>query len=88
MKNNKQFKTEDLILAATLITFGYKLVDLVPNEDKHRPNLFFIFVDELSIKKTVQEFHQGKLTVEPRKFAYEWKTLKYRLHNFKEDVEG
>jgi len=64
-----EFSTVDIVLAATLKTKGYKLVEILKNGNKGT----FIFdnVNETDLR----DYDLGHALVEPRSLSYEIKSL-------------
>ncbi|HEY4963407.1 MAG TPA: hypothetical protein VIH90_01795 [Candidatus Saccharimonadales bacterium] len=52
------FDTEDTILAATLLTKGYKMICSHPNKSGRRTIYHFVITS--NIEKTAQEFYKAK----------------------------
>lgn len=70
------YVTQDLALAATLVTFGHILLD-VERTNPHRAG--FCFIDDGLIEH-VELYQTGQLTVEPRAFFDAIRLVKNRLY--------
>lgn len=82
MENDmKIFSTRDLVLASTLVTLGFEMqgIDYQQEGDKNRPTGYFKFDDTPNMRTAEDDFWNGKLSVEPRKFMS-------NLHGFKAQV--
>ena len=80
MKKNQilsPFKTRDLSEASTLVTLGQNLIRL--EHDGQR--FWFIFENVAVCEELSRQFWEGKLLVNPREFALNFRAIKDRLHS-------
>lgn len=76
MENENIYYTSDLVLAATLACLDYPLKTIQPYQD-NRFN--FVFGKDTGINDLVEMFKNDKISVEPKKFTYHYKTIKQKL---------
>jgi hypothetical protein len=83
MEENKIFSTRDLYLAATLVTLKFYLtgIDYVVEGNKNQPVGFFKFENTPSIQECKSKYTQGLLSVEPKLFISNLKSLKSEIVN-------
>ena len=84
MKNNEEvYSIRDLNLAATLMTLNFYMtgVDFQIEGDKGRPVGYFSFKDSKELQEIVQKYWQGELSVEPRTFTTNLRSLKAQVSN-------
>lgn len=83
MKLNKDdrsfcFKTSDLPLAVTLVNLGFKLLGV----DSQNPSrVIFLFRTSSNLTKSLNDFWQGRISVEPKSFWSTQRELKSRIRN-------
>ncbi len=75
---NKEFETEDLNLAAALDTMGVKIVKF---EHSSGNRFKFVFDGSKEVSKMVDDYWNGSLLIDARKFALNLRSLKYRIHS-------
>lgn len=75
---NEIFETTDLSLVAT-ITINNFQVESINKTDTHRVK--FVFRKSERLTKIIQDFWDGKMTVEPKKFFQELKIIKTRIYS-------
>jgi hypothetical protein len=82
MTQDEIFSTRDLYLAATLVTLKFYLtgVDFQIEGDKN-PVGYFKFVDSPEIQEAHSRYRQGLLSVEPKVFVTNLKSLKSDVVN-------
>lgn len=82
MENNF-FSTRDLYLATTLITLRFPLqgTDFSIEGEKSLPVGYFKFLDTPAIREAKQKYQQGLLSVEPRLFITNMRSLKAEISN-------
>ncbi len=80
MKQNNfgLYKTSDLTICVILQYFGCQLVS-VDKSDRSKC-IFYLNEDENTVK-ILENFYQGKLLVEPKKFIFIQKETKGRIYN-------
>lgn len=80
---NEIFSTRDLYLAATLVTFKFEMIgiDYQVEGDRNQPIGYFKFEDTPAIQETKSKYTQGQLTVEPKSFITNLKSLKSEIVN-------
>lgn len=77
------FSTRDLYLAATLVTMKYFLtkIDYMIEGEKNQPIGYFCFENTPELQDTKSRYTQGLLTVEPKSFITNLKSLKSEIVN-------
>lgn len=77
------FSTRDLYLAATLVSLKFYLtgIDYVIEGNKNQPIGFFKFEDTPELQETRSRYTQGLLSVEPKSFVTNLKSLKSEIVN-------
>lgn len=77
------FSTRDLYLAATLVTLKFYLtgIDYQIEGDKNQPVGYFKFEDSEGLQETKSRYTQGLLSVEPKTFVANLKSLKSEIVN-------
>ena len=86
MQNLKQkatYSCRDIYLASTLVTLGFYVngVDYQIEGVNNRPVGYFGFDNTPELEKTVQDYWQGNLVVEPRTFITNLKGLRSQVSN-------
>ena len=83
MKENEIFSTRDLYLAATLVTLKFYLsgIDYMVEGEKNQPIGYFKFEDTPELQKTKSDYTQGLLSIEPKAFVTNLKSLKSEIVN-------
>ncbi len=83
MENNPKFSTRDIYLAATLVCLKFYMlrVDFVQEGDKNRMIGYFCFEDTPSLQDAKAKYGQGLLSVEPKIFVTNLKSLKSEVSN-------
>jgi hypothetical protein len=86
MQNLKQkdiYSTRDIYLVSTLVTMGFYVVgvDYQIEGVNNRPVGYFSFEDSPELERTVQDYWQGNLVVEPRTFITNLKGLRSQVSN-------
>jgi hypothetical protein len=83
IKEKEIFSTRDLYLAATLVTLKFYLLgtDFQFEGDKSQPIGYFKFEDTPEIQETKSRYTQGLLSVEPKTFITNLKSLKSEIVN-------
>jgi len=81
--DDKFFSTRDLYLAATLICLKFYLTgtDFSIEGDKNQPVGYFKFANSPEIMEAKQKYMQGLLSVEPKSFVTNLKSLKSEIVN-------
>ena len=81
--DEKYFSTRDIYLAATLICLKFYLLgtDFVAEGDKNRMIGYFKFEKGSAIEEAKQKYLQGLLSVEPKTFVTNLKSLKSEVSN-------
>lgn len=78
IKSDNPFITYDIGLAASLVTLGYKLIDV----DKSNPRKSqFMFNRDEQTEKMVNKYWDDSLTLPARSFVDNLKMLKNRLYS-------
>ena len=87
MEKKEIFSTRDLYLAATLVTLKFFLtgVDFQYEGDKNQPIGYFKFEDTPQIQEAKAKFMQGLLSVEPKLFITNLKSLKSEVMNIQKN---
>lgn len=77
------FSTRDLYLAATLVSLKFYLtgIDYQIEGDKNQPIGYFKFEDTPEIHEAKSRYTQGLLSVEPKSFITNLKSLKSEIVN-------
>lgn len=80
---NEIFSTRDLYLAATLVSMKFYLtgIDYQVEGDKNQPIGYFKFENTPEIQEAKAQYTQGRLTVEPKAFVTNLKSLKSEIVN-------
>lgn len=80
---NKIFSTRDLYLASALITLKFPLqgVDYSIEGEKSLPVGYFQFKDSEDLQDARQKYSQGLISVEPRMFITNMRSLKAEIAN-------
>ena len=73
----KTYSTFDLNLSATLITMGYKLIEL---DKANIKKVKFYFLYEKGIEQSVMDFWDNKITLPARTLFDNQKTCKNRIY--------
>lgn len=83
MENNDIFSTRDLYLAATLVSLKFYLtgIDYQLEGDKNQPIGYFKFQNSPAIQEAKSKYTQGLLSVEPKSFVTNLKSLKSEIVN-------
>ena len=81
--DDKIFSTRDLYLAATLVSLKFYLtgIDYQIEGDKNSPIGYFKFDNTPEIQETKSKYTQGLLSVEPKSFVTNLKSLKSEIVN-------
>jgi hypothetical protein len=74
---NNYFQTSCSVLAATLLTLGYKLDSL--DRTKNPRRVEFLFCQDEGIDEAIQMFHRSEIQIEPQLFCSHQRILKSRL---------
>ncbi|MFA6325215.1 MAG: hypothetical protein WCX46_03250 [Candidatus Paceibacterota bacterium] len=79
----KIFSTRDIYLASTLVTLKFYLtgIDYQIEGDKNQPVGYFKFEDCDAIQEARSKYNQGLLSVEPKTFVTNLKSLKSEIVN-------
>ena len=79
----KYFSTRDIYLASTLICLKFYLLmtDFVAEGDKNRMIGYFKFNNSPEIQEAKAKYMQGLLSVEPKSFVTNLKSLKSEVSN-------
>ena len=77
------FSTRDLYLAATLATLNFYLasVDFQVEGERTHPVGYFNFEDSEELRAVEKKYWQGLLTIEPRSFITNMRSLKAQVNN-------
>jgi len=77
------FSTRDIYLAATLITLKFYStgIDYQIEGDKNLPIGYFKFEDTTELREAKSKYMQGLLSVEPKLFVTNLKSLKSEIVN-------
>lgn len=77
------FSTRDLYLAATLVSLKFYLtgIDYQIEGDKNQPIGYFKFENTPAIQEAKSKYTQGLLSVEPKSFVTNLKSLKSEIVN-------
>lgn len=83
MENDSLFSTRDLYLAAVLITLKFPLqgTDFSIEGEKSLPVGYFKFLNTSSLQEAKQKYQQGLISVEPRLFITNMRSLKAEIAN-------
>lgn len=83
MTNDSIFSTRDIYLAATLVSLKFYMTgtDFVIEGSKNLPIGFFKFEDSPSLQDARSKYIQGLLSVEPKLFVTNLKSLKSEISN-------
>ena len=82
-EEKKYFSTRDLYQATTLITVGFDMVGVnyQVEGDRQLPVGYFQFENTDELVETLKKYRQGQLTVEPRQFSTNLRSLKAEITN-------
>ena len=77
------FSTRDLYLASTLITLRFKMIgiDFQIEGDRNQPLGYFKFEDTKTLRDAESKYIQGLLSVEPKTFVGNMRSLKAEVSN-------
>lgn len=80
---NEIFSTRDLYLAAALITLKFPLqgTDFSIEGEKSLPVGYFRFLNTEALQDAKKKYSQGLISVEPRMFITNMRTLKAEISN-------
>ena len=83
VKNNDIFSTRDLYLATTLVSLKFFLIgiDYLVEGNKNQPIGYFKFKNSPEIQEMKNKYTQGLLSVEPKSFITNLKSLKSEIVN-------
>jgi len=83
MEKNKIFSTRDLYLAATLVSLKFFLtgIDYQVEGNKNMPIGYFKFENTPEIMEAKAKYTQGLLSIEPKLFITNLKSLKSEIVN-------
>lgn len=83
MNKEKIFSTRDLYLASVLVTLKFYMLgmDFVLEGQRNLPIGYFNFADSPSIQEAKTKYVQGLLSVEPKQFITNLKSLKSEIVN-------
>ena len=83
MENNDIFSTRDLYLATTLVSLKFFLIgiDYLVEGNKNQPIGYFKFKNSPEIQEMKNKYTQGLLSVEPKSFITNLKSLKSEIVN-------
>ena len=75
------FDTDDLALAAALLSKGYELICMHPKEKSRSSDFSFVyhFVITSTIRKAAEDWEKRKLKVDEKKFMVEVMNLNYEM---------
>ncbi|MCA9323527.1 hypothetical protein KC992_00305 [Candidatus Saccharibacteria bacterium] len=75
------FDTDDLALAAALLSKGYEMICMHPKEKSRSSNFSFVyhFVPTSTIQKVAEDWKNRKLKVDEKKFMAEVMNLNYEM---------
>ena len=82
-KEKEIFSTRDLYLAATLVSLKFFLtgIDYQIEGDRNQPIGYFKFEDNPEIQEAKARYTQGLLSIEPKLFVTNLKSLKSEIVN-------
>lgn len=80
-KTGKYFLTRELVIASVLVYFSH-IVERIDWKGQGQIAYFLIPIEK-NTKKILEDFHKGKLKVEPREFANRMRELKRRVFECK-----
>ena len=75
------FDTDDLALAAALLSKGYELICMHPKEKSRSSNFSFVyhFVPTSTIQKAAKDWKNRKLKIDEKQFQAEVMNLNYEM---------
>ena len=78
------YSTRDLYLASTLVSLRFFMVniDLQIEGEARRPVGYFSFIKSKELEDATKKYLQGQLSVEPRAFVTNLKSLKSEVNGF------
>lgn len=81
--NNEFFSTRDLYLAAVLVTLKFPLqgTDFSIEGERSLPIGYFKFLNSSALQEAKQKYSQGLISVEPRMFVTNMRSLKAEIAN-------
>jgi len=74
---SKTYATYDLNLASTLLTLGYKLIEL---DRENIRKVKFVFKHRKGIEQSINDFWDDKITLPAKTLLANQKTLKNRIY--------
>jgi len=82
-KEQNVYCTRDLYLASTLVTLKFYMcgLDFQIEGERPMPVGYFNFVDDQKLQEAIQKYWQGQLSVEPRQFITNLRSLKAQVMN-------
>jgi hypothetical protein len=85
-----QYKTKDMVLASTLISLHFPVVDFEIEYAGSRPNnyTFFLFDDSPRLQDAISKITNKMVVVEPYLFHSNMRMLKSQCRNFQERHNG
>lgn len=82
--NLREFRTDDLCMAAWLVSRGHRVVDVRLEHQESMPFAYFYFKDTTESIADVEEFVKDRASVEPKRFSRIFGQLKARIY----DLQG
>lgn len=78
------FETRDLILASTLVTLRFRVMNVTYQIEgrKNLPIGYFEFENSENLVKAIGDFNAGDLAVEPKQFMTNFKSLKSQTNSY------
>jgi len=77
-RQSEQFLTYDIGLSATLLTLGYKLIDLEKSDVK---KVQFIFLRDVGIDNAINNYWDGSLKIDARTLFDNLKRVKNQIYS-------
>lgn len=83
MDSQEMFSTRDIELATSLVLCGYEVENIDFQVEGEKGNVvgYFLFERTQNLIQTEKDFWAGRLSFEPKRFAFQQKSLKNRVIN-------
>lgn len=80
MNEESHYETQDLCLASTLVTNDFQIAEIYLNGRKG----IFCFEQGQELSNTINDYWEGRVVVEPKKFFHTIRNIKNRLTDLME----
>lgn len=80
---NEEYSTMDIVQASTLLSLNFSLKKLDgPFKVGERDVIKFVFPKDDKITEVVSQFENDRISIEPKRFMYSYRTLKRRMFEY------